>query len=624
MSGSGDELDLGQTIRGFNAGQKLFARYTLQKILGRGGMGVVWLAHDEKLEREVALKFLPELMVFDEQAVVDLKRETKKSQELRHHHIVSVYDFVSDEHSACIAMEYVDGPTLSALKARKENNCLEVEEIRPWIEQLCEALSYAHEKAKVVHRDLKPANLMVNGRGELKVTDFGIARSVSDSMSVLTMHRGTSGTLVYMSPQQINGERATPSDDIYSVGASIYELLTSKPPFYSGGIERQVQEKIPSSMAARRVEFSATGAEIPANWEKTIAACLAKDPAQRPQSAAAVASALGLKSTSYTTTPAVGLTASVASPRKRKMTPLLIGGAAALLVIAALGYYAWQRSRQTASQVVGTAQPQPTVSGVPAQPTASPQIATSETIPAASVAPVSAPSVAPVATGSISILTTPAGATVEASGQTGKTPASLTGIPVGKQILKIDRDGYERIEREVDVNQNETLSVTEPLERSRGSAEIKSTPQGIAFELIDIDGGNHKGKTPATIEKLPVGSAKLIFKPKDSANHEQVLVIAKGKLQAATWSPTTTPASSVPQSSTAKKADNSIASLSKERQRNLLALEEDTFRTNEWLIENETRNGFPRGREAVEGYKRDRIRLTREIAELRKALGIKK
>src|SRR5438552_18919234 len=248
-----DELDLGQTIRGFAAGQKLFGRYTLQKILGRGGMGGVWLALDDKLEREVVLKFLPELMVFDEQAVVDLKRETKKSQELRHHHIVSVYDFVSDERSACIAMEHVDGPTLSALKARKENNCLEVEEIKPWIEQLCDALSYAHEKAKIVHRDLKAANLMLNSKGELKVADFGIARSVTDSMSMLTQARGTSGTLVYMSPQQINGERATPSDDIYSLGASLYELLTSKPPLYSGSIEQQVREKIPSSLSARQI-----------------------------------------------------------------------------------------------------------------------------------------------------------------------------------------------------------------------------------------------------------------------------------------------------------------------------------------------------------------------------------
>lgn len=87
-----DDLDLGQTVRGFAAGHTLFNCYTLEKILGRGGMGIVWLARDAKLERAVALKFLPELMVLDEQAVADLKRETKKSQEPRHHHIVSVYD----------------------------------------------------------------------------------------------------------------------------------------------------------------------------------------------------------------------------------------------------------------------------------------------------------------------------------------------------------------------------------------------------------------------------------------------------------------------------------------------------------------------------------------------------
>src|SRR5438094_654943 len=258
-----DELDLGQTIRGFAAGQKLFGRYTLEKILGRGGMGVVWLARDEKLEREVALKVLPELMVFDEQAVVDLKRETKKSQELRHHHIVSVYDFVSDDRSACIAMEYVDGSTLSARKARKENNCLDVHEIRPWVEHLCDALSYAHEKAKVVHRDLKPANLMLNAKGEIKVTDFGIARSVSDSMSMLTQARATSGTLVYMSPQQLDGKRATPLDDIYSLGATLYELLTSKPPFFSGAIEHQIRTISAPSMTERRAELGVTGSAIP-------------------------------------------------------------------------------------------------------------------------------------------------------------------------------------------------------------------------------------------------------------------------------------------------------------------------------------------------------------------------
>ncbi len=258
-------------------------------------MGIVWLARDAKLERAVALKFLPELMVLDEQAVADLKRETKKSQELRHHHIVSVYDFVSDEQTACIAMEYVDGPTLSALKARKESNCLEIEELRPWITQLCEALSYAHEKAKVVHRDLKPANLMVNSKAELKVADFGIARSVSDSMSMLTQARGTSGTLAYMSPQQLNGEKASPLDDIYSLGATLYELTTGKPPFYGGDVTDQIKNKIAPLLTPRRRELDVSGAPIPAEWESTVAACLAKDPAQRPQSVEDVAERLSLE-----------------------------------------------------------------------------------------------------------------------------------------------------------------------------------------------------------------------------------------------------------------------------------------------------------------------------------------
>ena len=129
-----------------------------------------------------------------------------------------------------------------------------------------------------MHRDLKPANLMVNRRGDLKVTDFGIACSLSDSVSKLTMQqgkRGKSGTLVYMSPQQLEGERGTPLDDIYSVGASIYELLTSKPPFYSGNIDHQIREKVPPPMTQRRQELEIEGGPIDARWEQVVRACLA-------------------------------------------------------------------------------------------------------------------------------------------------------------------------------------------------------------------------------------------------------------------------------------------------------------------------------------------------------------
>src|SRR5205823_11259700 len=116
----------------------------------------------------------------------------------------------------------------------------EPNEITAWMAQLCDALDYAHTQARIVHRDLKPANLMINQRGDLKVSDFGIARGLGDTVSRLTMEQGRSGTLVYMSPQQLDGERCTHLDDIYSLGASVYELLTSKPPFYSGNIDRQI------------------------------------------------------------------------------------------------------------------------------------------------------------------------------------------------------------------------------------------------------------------------------------------------------------------------------------------------------------------------------------------------
>jgi serine/threonine protein kinase len=292
---SGAGLDA--TLRDFSAGQKVFGRYKLIRTLGRGGMGIVWLAHDEVLDRDVALKFLPEIVVHDRAVLEDLKRETKRNLDLTHKNIVRIHDFIHDVISGCISMEYVEGDTLSNLRADRPAKIFEPDEIKPWLNQLCEALDYAHNYALIIHRDLKPSNLMISKRGHLKVADFGIARSLSDSVSMLTHARGTSGTLVYMSPQQLDGERGTHLDDIYSIGATIYELLTSKPPFYSGNIDRQIHEKVPPSMTQRRKEIEIPGNPIPTNWEETVAACLAKDPARRPQSVAEVANRLQLGST---------------------------------------------------------------------------------------------------------------------------------------------------------------------------------------------------------------------------------------------------------------------------------------------------------------------------------------
>src|SRR5438128_9951177 len=189
-------------------------------------------------------------------------------------------------------MEYIDGETLSNLRSEKERKVFEPDEIAAWISQLCDALDYAHNHAKIIHCDLKPANLIVNQRGDLKISDFGLARSLSDSVSRLTIEQGRSGTLVYMSPQQLDGERGTHLDDIYSLGATLYDLPTSKPPFYSGNIDRQIHERSAPSMTERRKDLNIEPALVPPVWEETIAACLAKDPASRPQSAAQVAQRL--------------------------------------------------------------------------------------------------------------------------------------------------------------------------------------------------------------------------------------------------------------------------------------------------------------------------------------------
>lgn len=275
-------------------GTLLFGRFQLERFLGKGGMGEVWLAYDQRLTQHVALKFLPENTAVDDEAWRDLVRETKRSRELTHPSIVRVHDLEKDDRTAAIAMEYVDGEGLAARKLRQPAGYFEVPEIAQWIGQLCEALDYAHRQAQIVHRDLKPANIMISAQGALKVMDFGISSSIADSVSRRSMLSGISGTPLYMSPQQCSGEMPAVTDDIYSLGALIYELLTGKPPFYTGDLPMQILQKAPPSMAVRRAELGRGGAPIPAMWEQTVARCLAKEAAARPPSVRAVAAALGL------------------------------------------------------------------------------------------------------------------------------------------------------------------------------------------------------------------------------------------------------------------------------------------------------------------------------------------
>ncbi len=248
-------------------------------------MGRVVLAFDTKLHARVAVKLVPDELVADTAAIDDLRKEVLRGMALMHPGIVRTHQFELDESGAGIVMEYIDGSTLSELRAGQPDGCFDPIQILPWIERLCAVLDYAHGDARIAHRDLKPRNIMVTSDGRLKVADFGIAATLSDSISCATGQGPRSGTERYMSPQQARGKKPSPLDDIYALGATIYDLLTSKPPFFRGNILVQVFEVAPPPMSERRAEFGIVDrVPIPPAWEATIAACLAKDPPDRPRS----------------------------------------------------------------------------------------------------------------------------------------------------------------------------------------------------------------------------------------------------------------------------------------------------------------------------------------------------
>ena len=363
------------TRKGLATGQKVFGRYVLETELGAGGMGVVWRARDEELNDLVALKFLPEVVARDAAAVDELREETRHALRLTHPNIVRIRNFEREGNVAAVSMEFIDGTTLSHLRLQQPGKVFSVEKLAPLVAQLCAALDYAHGEAKVVHRDLKPTNLLVTPEGRLKIADFGIARSLADTHTRLTGRTvGTSGTLLYMSPQQVTGKKATSADDIYALGATLYELLTGKPPFYTGDITHQILQQAPASLAAQRAEFAvenespATLPPIPTAWGETILACLAKEPQDRPQSAGEVARRLHLTAdiTDGTDEKKAGAGAPGALPSKihdrRSKLSLL---AAAAIVFGVAGYLFWPRGTGTAASAPRPAEKSSATEGAP-------------------------------------------------------------------------------------------------------------------------------------------------------------------------------------------------------------------------------------------------------------------
>ncbi|MEK7865730.1 MAG: serine/threonine-protein kinase, partial [Planctomycetota bacterium] len=211
---------------------KPFGRYRLMLELGRGGMGVVWKAYDTQLKRVVALKQILSEGEVDEEQVQRFMREARLAAKLRHPNIVGVYDVGIQDGQVYFTTDFVSGRSLD--KVLKE--AVPPKQAVTWVKQVAEALHYAHEQG-VIHRDVKPANILVDGKGNPFVMDFGLAKEVDQAAGVgdsnLTVSGALLGTPQYMSPEQASGriDMLGPPTDQFSLGAMMYEMIAGRAPF---------------------------------------------------------------------------------------------------------------------------------------------------------------------------------------------------------------------------------------------------------------------------------------------------------------------------------------------------------------------------------------------------------
>jgi serine/threonine-protein kinase len=258
----------------------LGARYQLGEMIGTGGMADVYIAQDQRLSREVAVKILRSDLAKDPTFVSRFRKEAKAAAGLNHPGIVAVYDSGEDP-APYIVMELVSGHTLRELIHGGER--LPLDRALEIGAGILEALDYSHQRG-IVHRDIKPANVMITDKGDVKVMDFGIARAMDDLGATLTSTWNVVGTAQYLSPEQALGEVADAPTDIYSTGCLLYELLTGRPPF-SG--------ETPVSIAYQHVSGALVPArqvqpDLPESVEVVLAVALAKKPEDRYASANAM------------------------------------------------------------------------------------------------------------------------------------------------------------------------------------------------------------------------------------------------------------------------------------------------------------------------------------------------
>src|SRR5215213_1841402 len=315
----------------FVPGTILTQRYRIVGLLGKGGMGEVYRADDLKLGQPVALKFLPDHLLSDGAALARFHREVRVARQVSHKNVCRVYDIGETDGRQFLSMEYIKGEELASLLRRIGS--LPIDKSIQLARQICAGLNAAHDVG-VLHRDLKPANIMIDGDGNARILDFGLA-GLSEE---LPENELAAGTPAYMAPEQLEGKEQTVKSDIYSLGLVLYELFTSKKAFEAKSLAQLIEMRRNNTAPT---SLSSLVKDVDPLIERVVERCLQKDPALRPSSALQVAAALPggdpiAAALAAGETPSPEMVA--AAPKHGILSPHVAGGLlAAFLLLLGLG-----------------------------------------------------------------------------------------------------------------------------------------------------------------------------------------------------------------------------------------------------------------------------------------------
>lgn len=537
---------------GLHPGTIFDERYEIIKPLGRGGMGVVYKAHDKYMDRDVALKLIPKELSMDPKAIADLKREVALALDLTHEYIVRLYNLDTWDSFTFVTMEYVQCGTLSHLMVEKGGS-LSLNEALPLLVQIGQALDYAHGKnPPVVHLDLKPLNILLTFDGYAKITDFGLARVLRDLATRVSAWEAA-GSLAYMAPEQIRGKGIGTWTDIYALAAVAYELLSGRPPFYTGDLRWQIMHETVDPIP-----------NMPDHVNKALLVGLAKDSSLRPKTAGEfvkmVSGELPVPDINIVIGPRnekarkgvdaeteessvwkeewfeTFVTDEEKTPRKSVKKPVFVYSVIAFLCLLVLAELGWILSSQkdkndkTVDRLISFFIPdkkEPVPSGgdlpssekkiiIPAEDESKKKSATFRIPLQEEKEP------APQAIGQLSLATSPSEADIWIDDhQKGISPLIVSDLPEGAHTVKAVKKGFQPWLGEVLIQPSQVFELQIDLKPLLGAISIDSKPVGASVFIEGIQ----VGITPVTLKKTISGKQSIEIQKKGYEKWQSIVDI---------------------------------------------------------------------------------------------------